>query len=140
MQIIFDSQNKSILKVEKGEDCINVLKELAQKRNSSFHFSMIGACSLAELGYFSPKTKKYSTKEFTTDSIEILSFNGNVAWDEEKPIVHAHGVFSSENYECFGGHVVKLIISLTGELIIHWLPIKLVKKYDEETGLKLLSV
>ena len=44
MQIIFDSPNKSILRIDKGEDCLSVLKSLAEKRNSSFHFSLIGAC------------------------------------------------------------------------------------------------
>ena len=140
MKAIYDSQNKSILRIEKGEDCLSVLKSLAEKRNLSFNFSMIGACSLVELGYFNPKTKKYFTKEFTADSIEVLSFSGNVAWFENEPLVHAHGIFSGENYECFGRHVAKLIISLTGEMIIDWLTIKIIKKYDEETGLKLLWI
>ena len=65
--------------------------------------------------------------------------SGNVAWSENKPIVHAHGIFSDEFYQTFGGHIAKLIISVTGEAIIDWLPVKITKKYDEETGLKLLS-
>lgn len=140
MQIILDSQNKSILKIEKGEDCLNVLKSLAQKRDLSFHFSIIGACSLVELSYYDLKTKKYSSKEFSNENMEILSVNGNVAWCEGEPVVHAHGVFSHENYECFGGHIAKLIISVTGEVIINWLFEKVTRKYDEETGLKLLYV
>ena len=95
---------------------------------------------MVELGYFAPKTKKYFNKEFNADSIEILSVNGTVAWLEGQPIIHAHGVFSNENYETFGGHVVKLIISLTGETSIDWLPEKIIKKYDDETGLNLLSI
>ena len=139
MQIIFDSPNKSILKIEKDEECLSILKSLAKERDVSFHFFIIGACSLVELSFYDLKTKKYSNKEFGNENIEILSVNGNVAWDENEPIVHVHGIFSHENYECFGGHVVKLIISVTGEVIIHWLPSKLGRKYEEETGLKLLA-
>ena len=139
MQIVFDSQNKSIVRIDRGEDCLEVLKSLAKEKNLSFNFSMIGGCSLVELGYYDLKTKKYSTKEFNEEGMEILSVSGNAAWDEGAPIVHAHGVFSKKNYETFGGHVVKLIISLTGEVIIEWLPKKIMKKLDGETGLKPLS-
>src|SRR3989338_1701867 len=114
MQIIFDSQTKSIIRIDKGEDCLSVLTSLAEEKNLSFTFSIIGACSLVELGYFTPKTKEYFSKEFNADSIEILSVNGTVAWFEGEPVIHAHGVFSNEKYETFGGHVVKLVISLTG--------------------------
>ncbi|OGI85603.1 hypothetical protein A3A05_01620 [Candidatus Nomurabacteria bacterium RIFCSPLOWO2_01_FULL_41_12] len=139
MQIILESQNKSVIKIEKGEDCLEILKSLAKERDKSFLFSIIGACSLVELSYYDLKNRKYFSKEFTEENMEILNVNGNVAWSEDEPIVHAHGVFSNENYETFGGHVVKLVISLTGETIIDWLPEKIIKKYDEETGLKLLS-
>lgn len=139
MQIILDSENKSVLKIEKDENCLDILKSLAEKRNLSFYFSMIGACSLVELSFYDLKTKKYLTKEFRAESIEILSLSGNTAWSENEPMVHAHGIFSNEKYETFGGHVAKLIISLTGEVIIDWLPLKMARKFDDETGLKLLS-
>ena len=140
MQIILDTKIKSIIRIDRGEDCLEVLKSIALDKEVSFYFSIIGACAMVELGYFAPKTKKYFNKEFNADSIEILSVNGTVAWLEGQPIIHAHGVFSNENYETFGGHVVKLIISLTGETSIDWLPEKIIKKYDDETGLNLLSI
>ncbi len=139
MQIILDSQNKSVIRIEKGEDALIVLKSFAQKKDASFNFSMIGVCSFVGLSYFDVNTKKYFNKVFNTGNIEIVSVNGNVAWYEEEPVVHAHGVFSNEKYECFGGHIMKIVISLTGEVVIDWLPKKVNKKFDEETGLKLLS-
>lgn len=138
MQIIFDSQNKSVVRMEKGEECLEVLKSLAKKKDGSFNFSIIGACGEVELSYFDVATKKYFKKVFNTGNIEIVSINGNVAWFEDAPIVHMHGVFSDEEYKCFGGHVAKCIISITGEAVIDWLPEKIMKKSDTETGLKLL--
>ena len=139
MQIIFDSQNKSIVKIDKGEDCLDVLKSFAEKKDLSFSFSIIGGCSLVELSYYDLKSKKYFSKKFEEKDIEIVSLTGNVAWCEGEPVVHAHGVFSNKNYECFGGHISSLVISLTGEAVIDWLPKKIIKKLDDETGLKLLS-
>ncbi|HTE48885.1 MAG TPA: PPC domain-containing DNA-binding protein [Candidatus Paceibacterota bacterium] len=137
MQTIFDSENNSIIRIDKGEECLSVLKSLAKSKNLSFNFSMIGGCSEVELQYYDAKAKKYFSKIFDMENIEILSVNGNVCWHKNEPIVHAHGVFSDESYESFGGHVSKLIISLTGETIVDWLPEKIYKKEDEKTGLKL---
>jgi predicted DNA-binding protein with PD1-like motif len=139
VKIIFDSKEKSVIRMETGEECLEVLKSLAKERNASFSFSMIGAASMATLGYYDLDQKKYFNKDFSPEHIEVLSVTGNVGWYEDEPIVHAHGVFSDENYQCFGGHVNKLVISLTGEAVIDWLPEKILKKDDAITGLKLLS-
>ncbi len=139
MQIIFDSKEKSIIRLDKGESVLDLLKSLAEERDASCTFSMIGAGSFAELGYYNTIEKRYFSRTFESGHIEILSCSGNVAWAGDEILVHAHGVFSNERNECFGGHVMKLIISATGELVIDWLPQKLSKKHDEETGLKLLT-
>lgn len=139
MKIIFDSKEKSVVRMETGEECLQVLKALAVGKNSSFNFSIIGAASMTTLGYYDLGQKKYFNKEFSPEHIEVLSVTGNVAWYGDEPVAHAHGVFSDENYGSFGGHVNKLVISLTGEAVIDWLPEKIMKKDDEKTGLKLLS-
>ncbi len=117
-----------------------VFRAIAKEKDTSFNFSMIGAGSPIELGYYDPAQKKYFSKEFSGESFEILSLSGNVAWFEGEPIAHAHGVFGNEKYETFGGHVAKLFISVTGEAVIDWLPEKIIKKFDDSTGIKLLSL
>jgi uncharacterized protein len=139
MQIIFDSKEKSIIRMEKGEEYSEVLKSLALERNLSCTFSMIGAGSLVELGYYHLEEKRYFGREFSSGHIEVASLTGNIAWDGNEPIVHAHGVFSNEKNQCFGGHILRFVISATGEAVIDWLPEKMLKKDDAETGLKLLS-
>ena len=138
MEIIFDSKNRSVVRVDKGEECLSILQSLAEERDASFTFSIIGACSLAELSFYDLNKKEYSSKTFNSGDMEILSVAGNVAWFEKEPILHAHGVFSNEKYETFGGHIVKIIISTTGEVVIDWLSKKIYKKYNKETVLKLL--
>ena len=140
MQIIFDSKEKSIVRLDKDEEVLESLKLLAAKRDASCTFSMIGAAAMADLGYYNLGEKRYFSRTFESGHIEILSCSGSVAWDGEEILVHAHGAFSNERNTCFGGHVMKLVISVTAEIVIDWLPQKIIKTYNEEIGLKILSV
>ncbi len=137
MKIIFDSEKKSIVLFEKGDEPISLLAELAGTRGVSSHFSMIGGCSEVVLGYYDIAKQDYYTKNFTAQNIEIITVTGNIAWYEGKPMVHAHGVFGDEEYKTFGGHIMSMLISAVGETAIVWLPEKLEKKTDPASGLKL---
>lgn len=142
MKIIFDSKEKTVVKFEKGDNCLVLLTAIAKKRDASFNFNMIGGCASVDLAFFHVGDKKYIVKSFTpgySGNIEILNVNGNVAWFDGSPVMHAHGVFSDEEYKCFGGHIMKMTISITGETFIHWLPKKLSRELDNEMCLKLLS-
>ncbi len=137
MKIAFENNLKTVLQFEKGDEPISLLTEFAEKAGKSFHFSMIGGCTDVELAYYDIDTQKYSSKTHSARNIEVITITGNVAWINGAPWVHAHGVFGDDNHETFGGHVNKLIISATGEAVIDWLPEKLEKKIDPNSGLKL---
>lgn len=137
MKVVFDSKIKSIVRFDKDDELIECLAELAASRDASFTFSMIGGAASIELGFYQEDTKNYTAKNFSAKNIEILNITGNVAWFEGKPLPHAHGLFSGEDYVSFGGHILKLVFSLTGETVIEWLPEKL-KKEVGSNGLKLL--
>ncbi len=137
MKIVFDSEVKSIVQFEKGDEPIALLAALAEERDLSFTFSMIGGCSEVELGYYDIAKQDYFTKKFTSQNFEVITVTGNVAWYEGKPMVHAHGVFGDEEYRTFGGHIMSMLISAVGETVIEWLPEKLEKKTDPASGLKL---
>jgi len=142
MKIIFDSKEKTVLAVEKGEEFLSTITTLAKERDASFTFSMIGGASSVDLAFFDMGKKDYVTKTFLpgfSENIEIVTVTGNVAWFEGEPIVHAHGIFSNEEYKTFGGHIMKLPISITAETFINWLPEKLNRKFDEGLCLKLLT-
>jgi predicted DNA-binding protein with PD1-like motif len=137
MKIILDSKTKSIVQFEKGDEPIALLTALADERDHSFFFSMIGGCTEVELAYYDIDTKAYASKTHSARNIEVINVTGNVAWHEGKPWVHAHGVFGDDDHNCFGGHVNSFIISATGETSIDWLPERLEKKTDPASGLKL---
>ena len=137
MKIIFDSETRSVVLFEKGDEPIALLAALAGERDRSFTFSMIGGCSEVKLGYYEIAKQDYLVETFTSQNFELITVTGNVAWYEGKPMVHAHGVFGKEEYKTFGGHIMSMIISATGETVIEWLPVKLEKKIDSASGLKL---
>ncbi len=137
MKIVFDSEAKSIVQFEKGDEPIALLTALAEERDCSFTFSMIGGCSEVELAYYDIDTKAYASKTHSARNIEVIVITGNVAWFEGHPWTHAHGVFGDDDHHTFGGHINSLIISATGETAIEWLPVKLEKKTDPASGLKL---
>lgn len=142
MKIIFDSKDRSVLSFEKGEEFINALNAFAKERDASFTFSMIGGASSADIAFFDMNTKEYVTKTFLpgfSKNIEIITVTGNVAWCEGNSMVHAHGIFSNEEYQTFAGHIMKLNLSITAETVISWLPEKIEREFDSETCLKLLK-
>lgn len=142
MKIIFDSKDKSIVAIEKGEEFISTITNFAKERGTSFTFSMIGGASEVEIAFFDMNKKEYTSKIFKpgySQNIEIVTVTGNVAWYEDEPMIHAHGIFSNEEYHTFAGHVIKIIISITGETMINWLPEKIQREFDEEICLKLLK-
>ncbi len=142
MKVIFDSKDKSVVVVGKGEEFISAITKFAKERDVSFTFSMIGGASSVDIAFFDMNEKKYVTKTFSpgfSKNIEIVTVTGNVAWYEGEPMVHAHGIFSNEEYQSFNGHIMKITISITAETMINWLPTKIERQFEEETCLKLLK-
>lgn len=137
MRIAFDSEKKTIVQFERGDEPVSLLAKLAGERGVSCHFSMIGGCTEVELAYYDIETKDYSSKIHSANNIEVINVTGTVGWYEGAPMTHAHGVFSGPDHAAYGGHVNHFFISATAETIVEWLPEKLMKETDERSGLKL---
>lgn len=138
MQFVKTNSNY-IIRLEKGEEIIETLKSFceSEKINTAF-FNAIGAALSAEIAYYDLPNKKYLTKELNSPH-EIVSLNGNVTIVDEKPFVHAHGVFSNENLECKGGHLKEGVVGATCEIFLTKQDIELKREFDPEIGLKLLD-
>ena len=75
--------------------------------------------------------------------LEIASCMGNISVDEKGDIiVHAHIVVANELGQAFGGHVQEgCVVGPTAELtIIEAIGLKLERRYDEKTKLRLLNL
>ena len=73
-------------------------------------------------------------------TLEVASFIGNVAEDENGIIIHNHVVLGDNNYRAFAGHLVGAIVGGTLEIYIAKLKEsgKLKRELDKGTGLNLL--
>ena len=131
MKLLYVDQSKAIVRCNKGDDVMEVLARFAQEHNvQSAGFFGVGACGSLTLSFYDLEQKEYIDKDFNED-LEIVSFSGNIAWLKEKPLIHGHGVFSDRAYQTVGGHVKKMIISATCELVIAQFPHKLERSHDE---------
>lgn len=131
--------NTLIIRAEKDEDIIEVLKEVIEKENITLGtVSCIGAVKQIELGLFNTLDKIYSKKEFRGD-FEIVSLCGNISTMEHKPYLHLHMAIADNKQYTFGGHMTKAIVSATAELTVNIIDGKIDRYFDEEVGLNLMK-
>jgi len=137
--MLYKTQDKAIIRCDRGDDVIAELSHFTKEYNvQSAGFFGIGACGSLTLSFYDLEKKEYVDKDFKED-LEIVSCSGNIGWFDEKPLIHAHGVFSDRNYHMVGGHVKRMIISATGEFVLSLISHTLTRTYDEKTGLNLLN-
>jgi uncharacterized protein len=103
------------------------------------HFWGIGAAHQIVLGSYDIREKVYRKKALE-GVWEIASLTGSLAKTDDGPILHIHGVFSDEECRTCGGHVFSLVCAATVEIFLVPLASGLLRRYDEETGLKLLDL
>lgn len=129
-----------IVQLSIGEEIQASLIEFAAgQKIAAAHFWGIGAAREIVVGSYDLEQKAYRKK--TLEGIwEIASLTGSLAHTEEGPILHIHAVFSDEQCRTCGGHVFNLVCAATVEVFLVALPAGLTRRYDEETGLKLLDL
>lgn len=123
-----------------GEEVITSLTQFAeQQRIRSGSFSGIGAVEKTTLAYYDLDLKKYLTREFP-ERMELVSLQGNYAYLNGKPFVHCHVVISGRDYVPYAGHLMKAIISATGEIFITANANEIDRGPDPVTGLNLIQL
>jgi hypothetical protein len=131
--------NNLVIRVEKGEDIIEVLLEIIEKENITLAtLSGIGAVNHVEIGLFNTLDHIYSTKEFRGD-FEIVSLCGNISTMDHKPYLHLHMAIADNKHYTFGGHLTKAVVSATVELIVNIIDGKIDRYFDDEIGLNLMK-
>ena len=138
MEVIIREQGRYLLRFDRGEEVIAGLAVFAaQERIPGASFTAIGAAEKVVISFYHGRLKQYEDMVIK-DELEIASLTGNIAWKENAPVVHAHGVFSDRNMKSFGGHVKKCVVSFTCEVALSVFSKKIERMYDKTTGLNLL--
>ena len=122
-----------------GFDLLLSLTEFCERENVRLGvFSVIGALTKVELGYYSQEAKKYTGCLSLDKKLEIASCNGNISLKDSKIFVHAHITAADHDGRCYGGHLMPGSNIFAAEYYIQELAGKeLHRKYDPETGLVL---
>jgi uncharacterized protein len=136
----FDGYNH-LVRLERGERLSEVLPQfIAESKIDGGWISGVGAASEVALGFYNLSSKEYKWRTFGS-MMEIVSLAGNLAYDEQgKTMWHLHGVFADSDYQTVGGHVKDFVAGATVELFVHRSYQPMHRKFDDETGLKLLDL
>lgn len=139
MKIALQDKNIYVISFEKGEEVFEGLQKfLKENVITACTFTGIGACSTVELGFFNTHIKDYRRKPFI-DDVEIVSLIGNGATKDGEPVLHAHGVFGRTDFSLLGGHVFKIVVSVTCEITLTKLDGQLTRVNNPDFNLNLLT-
>lgn len=132
-----------IVRLERGERLSEALAQFFAQSETQIQgasVSGVGAAEKLTLGFYDLETKEYLWRDFEP-MYEITSLTGTVASNEEGDLMsHLHGTFSDRDYRVVGGHVKDFVVGGTCELFVHVTYKPLKRRFDEQTGLKLLDV
>ncbi len=133
----FEVENVLSIRMEHGKELMEQLTSFIEREKitSALIFG-IGAVKWAELGYYNQRTKEY--RNFRIDkNLEVSSLTGNVSLKDDKPFAHVHAVFSDDEGNCYGGHLIQAeVFAFEASLIVLKGPPP-VRELDDVTGLYL---
>ncbi|OEU44994.1 MAG: hypothetical protein BBJ60_06620 [Desulfobacterales bacterium S7086C20] len=125
-------------RIAKGRDLVTAIEDFCLEHSiQTAMFSIIGAVASVTLGSYDQKQQVYVTFK-KEEPMEIVHCTGNVSLKEDRPMIHAHGVFADIDGHTLGGHLFSETKVYAGEIYIRELSgTPLIREYDEETGLYL---
>ena len=129
-----------LLVMDKGDEAFERITTFATAHSvDAASLTAIGAVREATLGYFDPQITDYRSTRFA-EQMELASFIGDIADNDGKPALHAHVVLGRRDSSAVAGHLQRLIVYPTMEVVLTETPAHLRKRVDPETGLALIAV
>ncbi|MBP2638578.1 MAG: hypothetical protein H6Q72_4485 [Firmicutes bacterium] len=128
-------ENEIYIRIDPDEDVMETIKNVCEQENIiTAYFQGIGACGNVVLSTYCPATKEFIEHPYA-GMLEMVSLMGNITENNlGNPSLHAHAVFSylNENKEVktIAGHMLKAVISYTGEIVIRVAPEKIGHRED----------
>ena len=131
------SGTKVVVRLNKGDEIISSLYNLMEELNiSCASVSGIGATDDATIGIYKASNKEYVKYDLKED-MEITSLVGNLTRQNGAPYLHLHINLAGFN-GVYGGHLNRAVISVTAEIIVDVIDLKVDRKMDEEIGINLM--
>jgi len=129
-----------LVRLHRGEEVIDSLHRLAREHSVQHAVVIgIGALENLELGYRNPDRDDYDRRSFS-GSHELLSLQGNLAWADGEPFLHAHVVLGAPDFSLIGGHLFRGTVSATAEIFLLPGDFPLQRRWEESIKMKLWSL
>ena len=127
--------NTIVARLEKGEEVITKIKEIAQIENIKLaQINALGATNNFVVGAYDLNEHKYYQNEYS-GAYEIVSLHGNISTMNNEVYLHIHMGAGDKNGNYYGGHLNKAIISATCEIFIDIIDGEVDRIKDPDTGL-----
>ena len=106
-----------LMVLREGDNVLAEIENLAKEQKiPSANFTGIGFAQDATFGFYDFGEKKFHPKTF--NKVEMGSITGSIAWSENKPSLHMHGVATDDKFDAYGGHILALKVG-TGSMEIY---------------------
>lgn len=139
VKVILRENNKYVIRFERDEELIEALVTFCNAEGiAAGSFFGIGAAEEIIIAYYNIDTREYEDKHIG-ERLEITGLAGNIAVLDGKTMIHSHGNFSDRTMRVFGGHVKKLVVSATCEVVLEKFGGKISRGYEPDVGLNLLQ-
>ena len=110
--------NKIIVRIDKDEEILEQVKELALKENIRLAaVQALGATNSFTVGVYNVAEKKYYANTFS-GSFEIVSLTGTINTMNGAFYTHLHMSAGNDKGEVFGGHLNRAVVSATCEMVV----------------------
>nr|WP_294924363.1 PPC domain-containing DNA-binding protein [uncultured Flavobacterium sp.] len=129
-----------LMVLREGDNVLSSIENLVKEQQiPSGNFTGIGFAGEVTFGFFDFNTKKFNPKTFY--KVEMGNLTGSIAWNEDKPSLHIHGIATDEKFNAYGGHILSLKVG-TGsmEIYITTNSEKLARKIEQPLGANVLQV
>jgi predicted DNA-binding protein with PD1-like motif len=134
-----DGLRTFLLVLDKGDEAYERISAFAdENRILGASLTAIGAASRVTLGYFDPEISEYRYTDFD-EQLELASCIGDIAENQGSPALHAHVVLGRRDSSAIAGHLKKLVVFPTMEVVLTETPAHLRKRIDPQTGLALID-
>ncbi|MGN6251619.1 MAG: PPC domain-containing DNA-binding protein [Marmoricola sp.] len=135
-----DERRTYVLVMDKGDEAFGEITAFAQDHDvTAASLTAVGAAKAVTLGYFDPEISDYRLSDFE-EQMEVLSLVGDIATKDDSPALHAHLVLGRRDSSAIGGHLRRLTVWPTLEVVLRESPAELHKSIDPETGLALIDL
>lgn len=105
-----------LMVLRQGEDVFLAIEKLAiLEKIPAANFIGMGFAGTATFGFYDAKKKTFDPREYK--DVEMGSVTGSIAWSNDKPSLHIHGVATDREFKAYGGHLLAMTVG-TGSMEI----------------------